>query len=183
MRLEFMTLSELATWPDNPKAHDEEVIDESLGRFGYVEPIVLDETSQRIVVGHGRRKVLLEKRATGEKPPNRVEVRDDGEWLVPILRGVGFTDEKEAEAYLLTSNQSTIRGGYHDDLLAKMLARHDDLEGLGWSQKEIDELLQRAADLAARVPPEAPEEFREYGEGEKPGHDCPQCGFRVVCDK
>jgi hypothetical protein len=183
MSVEFMPLSELATWPGNPKAHDEEVIDASLGRFGYVEPIMLDETTKRIVAGHGRRNSLIERKASGEAPPERVELREDGEWLVPIVRGVGFKSEIEAEAYLLTSNQSTIRSGYHDGLLAEMLGRHEDLTGLGWSQDDIDALLKRASDLADAPPIEAPDDFREYDEGEKPGHDCPQCGFRVTCDR
>ena len=38
--LEYLRLDQLRPNPRNPKSHDLETIDDSVGRFGYVEPIV-----------------------------------------------------------------------------------------------------------------------------------------------
>lgn len=158
MRIELMPLTELAEWPGNPKEHDEATLDGSLDRFGYVEVIVLDEGTRRMVVGHGRRERLLERKRRGLEPPERVEVRADGEWLVPVQRGIAFDNEREAEAYLLTSNQSTIAGGYHEKRLAEMLSRHtDNLTGIGWDPHEADALLARTRALLDQPAPVEPE--------------------------
>lgn len=184
LRVEWVPLRELATWPANPKAHDHATLGESFERFGFIDPIIVDEGTGKIVAGHGRRDRLLVMFSSGEEPPGRVRVRDDGEWLVPVLRGVRFASEHEAEAYLLANNQIGIKGGYHDGLLAEMLQRHDEnIAGLGWDQDEIDGLVARAARSSELPPPEtAPQDFKEFDEGQKRTHDCPRCGFPVVCD-
>jgi hypothetical protein len=117
----YMALSELLRAPRNPKSHDIDVIHQSLDRFGYVEPIARNERTGRIVAGHGRLDTLQQKKALGERPPARV-VEREGEWFVPVLRGVEFQSDAEAEAYLLASNQSTIAGGWDEGELVKVLA-------------------------------------------------------------
>ncbi len=51
---------------------------------------------------------------------------------------------------MLASNQSTIVGGWDEDELAKVLADlaagEQGLEGIGFSQEDVDELLRRAGD-------------------------------------
>lgn len=144
LHVQMVPLSQLLEWPGNPKEHDLETLGESFERFGYVEPIVYDEGSKRIVAGHGRREKLLAWKQSGKAPPARVVVRN-GEWYVPVLRGVSFPNEHEAEAYLLTSNQSVISGGYNASALVEMLARHaDDANGIGWDAAEISELISKA---------------------------------------
>ena len=184
MWIEWVPLHELATWPSNPKAHDHATLGESFARFGFIDPIIVDESSGKIVAGHGRRERLLEMHHEGLQVPGRVRVREDGEWLVPVLRGVRFTSEREAEAYLLANNQTVIRGGYDEGPLAEMLQRHgENLSGLGWNQDEIGELNRHVA--ALNQPPadvEAPQDFKEFDEGQRRTHGCPRCGFPVICD-
>ena len=38
-----------------------------------------------------------------EKVPNRIKEKD-GEWLVPVLKGISFNDDNEAQAYLIADN-------------------------------------------------------------------------------
>ena len=57
-RIEYVPLDQLKKAPRNPKAHSDD-IKTSIGRFGYVEPIVVDERTGCIVAGHGRREALL----------------------------------------------------------------------------------------------------------------------------
>ena len=104
-RLEWMPLGSLEPAKRNPKQHSSE-IGTSIGRFGYVEPIVLDERTGRIVAGHGRREALLAMRKRGEAPPAGIRAEGD-EWLVPVLRGWASRSDAEAEAYLLASNKLT----------------------------------------------------------------------------
>jgi hypothetical protein len=137
-RVEYMPLSLLEHWPRNPKGHAEETIKESIARFGFVQPILIDEETKRIVAGHGRLEALIALKKKGEKPPLRI-AENEGEWFVPVIRGIEFASEKEAEAYLLADNQTTILGGWDDQSLQAMLSLHtDDLSGLGWSPSEIE---------------------------------------------
>jgi hypothetical protein len=146
--VEYVPLSKLQRAPRNPKAHDLGLIERSMGRFGYVEPIAINEKTGRLVAGHGRLDALEKRRAAGAEPPERVIVQN-GEWCVPVLRGISFESDADTEAYLLASNQITIAGGWLDDELAKVLgdlAEQDGgLEGVGFEQDDIDELLRRIA--------------------------------------
>ena len=119
--VEYLPLSTLQRAPRNPKGHDLGALDQSFARFGYVEPIAINEQTGRVVAGHGRLDALAKKQAAHEEPPARIRV-ENGEWLVPVLRGVSFASDAEAEAYLLASNQITIAGGWQDDELAQVLA-------------------------------------------------------------
>ena len=124
-------------WPRNPKTHAVDVLGESMDRFGYVAPIIIDEKSGRIVAGHGRLDTLTMMKDAGQPAPGRVKVEDD-KWLIPIIRGISFKDEKEAEAYLLADNQITILGGYDKDLLQVLLKEHQpDLMGVGFNESDI----------------------------------------------
>lgn len=183
LRLEMVPLSTLIEWPGNPKEHDLDTLGESFERFGFVEPIVLDEKSKKIVAGHGRREKLIAWKESGKMPPEDVVVRGK-EWFVPVLRGKSFKNEHEAEAYLLQANQSVIRGGYNATALAEMLSRHvDDANGTGWRAEEMSDLvaLAKKATQGAFEEASAPEEFKDFDEGQKPTHQCPKCGFAVVC--
>lgn len=150
-RIEYVRLSAVERWPRNPKAHDLSAIQASLRRFGFVAPIVRDDSTGRLVAGHGRLEALLGLRRTGQAPPARIEAEADGEWLVPVLCGVSFANEREAEAYLLADNRLTEVGGWEEALLVDALRDLRDVDGLagiGWSSREVDALI-RAADRAA----------------------------------
>ena len=123
LRLQYVPLEELVRWPGNPKQHDDELIERLVRRFGFDDPVALDENTGRLVEGHGRLDMLQRMQAAGEDPPARIIVDDDGTWHVPLLRGIEFEDESEAEAYLIGHNRSVERGGWFDELLAVALQR------------------------------------------------------------
>lgn len=142
-RIESVPLSKLQEAERNPKLHSSD-IGVSIGRFGYVEPIVLDERTGRIVAGHGRREALLKLKAEGGTPPNGVKVGKGGEWLVPVMRGWASKDDAEAEAYLIASNKLVEAGGWDEKELASLLeglADANALDGIGFTQLDVDELL------------------------------------------
>ena len=139
-RIEHLALSQLESWPHNPKQHATSAIIESIERFGFVTPLVVDENTGRLIAGHGRLEALIKIKAAGHPPPARVSIKD-GDWLVPVLRGIGFSNEKEAEAYLVADNQTTIRGGWDEGALQALLVNHlDSLPGIGFMPSEIEAL-------------------------------------------
>lgn len=147
-RLEAMPLSALTGAAKNPKRHAHETIRSSIGRFGYVEPIVIDERTGRLVAGHGRMQALRASKVAGQSPPQGVEVSPDGEWLVPVLRGWASRSDTEAEAYLVASNNLTTVGGWDNAELADMLKGLEAqaaLEGTGYDAAAIEEVLKAAA--------------------------------------
>lgn len=119
LRIEYQPLSEIARWPGNPKKHDAAGIEASIDRWGFNDPVVLDERTGRLIEGHGRLDALAARKERGEAPPAHVAKREDGEWLVPVGRGVSFRNKAEAEGYLLAHNQLGAAGGWDD---AGMLA-------------------------------------------------------------
>lgn len=142
IRIEYIALGDLARWPGNPRKHNLELLGASHRRFGFVPGrLLIDETTGRLVAGHGNVKRLEDAHFKGEKPPERVRVDDAGEWLVPVLRGVAFKNEAEAEAFLLADNRTAEESGWHTDPLAKILGRGIDLTGIGWGRSDVAKIL------------------------------------------
>lgn len=173
MRLEYMALRELERWPRNPKDHDLPELQRSMDRFGFTLPVMVDERSGRLVAGHGRLEALQVKKENGETPPTRVEEREDGEWYVPVIRGIEFNSPEEAEAYLLADNRHVEAGGWKLDELSQMLQELNgegvSLAGLGWQDYELEPLL--AAEWTPPLANSSLEDFqRDDGEGRGGGH-------------
>ncbi len=179
-RLEWMALGQLQAAKRNPKQHSSD-IGTSIGRFGYVEPIVVDERTGRIVAGHGRREALMAMRARGEAPPAGIRSEGD-DWLVPVLRGWASRSDAEAEAYLLASNKLTEVGGWDNAQLAELLkdlGEQDALDGVGFTDDEIAALLGQVEGMGGGAagggtegltdPDEVPEEPAEAEVYVKPG--------------
>jgi hypothetical protein len=74
-----------------------------------------------------------------------VTVREDGEWLVPVLRGISFATEAEAEAFVVADNRAAELGGWRADGLAAMLtdlaSSSLGLRGVGYDAGSIEDLL------------------------------------------
>lgn len=155
VRVEYKRLADLARWPRNPKAHDIPQLKSSLRRFGFVLPLVEDAKSEQLVAGHGRLEALLEMQADEEPPPARVKVGEDGGWLVPVVAGVSFASEREAEAYLLADNRLVEVGGWDAEKLTEILKDFQlqgDVEGIGWSMEDLDKLMATAQQEELRGP-------------------------------
>lgn len=107
----YTPLDEIAAHPRNPKDHDIGAISQSIGRFGYIAPVIIDERTQLLVAGHGRLDALRAMRGQGQKPPEGVQVDAEGNWRVPVIRGVKFRSDEEVAAYLIADNRLTVGGG------------------------------------------------------------------------
>jgi hypothetical protein len=162
----------------------------------------VDERTQRLVAGHGRFGALVEMKTHGDSPPDGLLVDDDGEWLVPVIRGWASRDDASAQAYLLADNRLTESGGWDDRELVAVLeeiqaADATLFEALTWSTEELDDLFRLYREDAD---PDAPERTAERSDdagtdgedsddvgdldpdgndaGERPRRDveCPSCG-------
>lgn len=158
LRIEWVELSEIVRWSRNPKDHDLGLIYQSISRFGFVQPILVDETTGQLVAGHGRLDTLLMKRTNSEKAPAGIKVEGDN-WFVPVIRGISFKDEHEAEAYVVADNRTVEQGGWIEDKLAEVLQDHvGDLRGIGFDRADIDELVKNITpdvdDDEFLIPPE-----------------------------
>lgn len=152
-RTDYVPLDDLVPNPANPKGHDFETIDASVGRFGYVEPVVMDDRTGYLISGHGRRETLLAMRDRGESAPEGIGVQDDGTWLVPVSRGWASRTDTEATAALIALNRTTELGGWVDDALLGMLdtlaadelSGGEGLLGVGYDEGSIETLRARLA--------------------------------------
>lgn len=97
LKIEYMSIANLAPYEGNAKEHPEkqvEQIAESIRRFGFNDPIAVDENNV-IIEGHGR---LLAAQMLGMD-------------TVPVIRLDGLTDEQK-HAYTLVHNQLTMNSGF-----------------------------------------------------------------------
>ena len=141
IRIEYLPLGELKKWPQNPKRHELGTIGKSIARFGFVNPLIINEKTGELLAGHGRLEALESREKEDGTVPDGVKVSDEGVWLVPVVRGISLTG-KQAEAYAIADNRLVEIGGWNDRMLADLL-QGIDLEGVGYSQADIDELLIR----------------------------------------
>lgn len=143
LKIEYVSLEQVKRWPRNPKNHDLDALEKSIDRFGFVQPIVIDGESNRLVAGHGRLEALLRLKERGESLPGRIKIdKKSGEWMVPVLSGIHFKSEAEAEAYLIADNRIVELGGWDVKILTEMLhemsADGASLDGIGYDRKDVD---------------------------------------------
>lgn len=149
MTLQYMGLRELKRCPRNPKDHDIGGIHESMGRWGFTSPMLIDERTGQLVAGHGRLETLVKMLVSGKEPPARV-IEKGGEWYVPVIRGVSFENESEAMAYVVADNRLTEVGGWFEEQLTSVMANLAEqgeamLRGTGFDLDDVDRMLKEAA--------------------------------------
>lgn len=144
LRIEYVPLDQLKRWPRNPKSHDLGAIHQSIGRFGFVSPVIINEKTGYILAGHGRLDTLVQMKAEGREPPERVVDNGKGEWLVPVIRGIRLP-EGEDEAYAIADNRTVELGGWDEAKLAVVLedlAKGSGFEGVGFDGDDLDRMLE-----------------------------------------
>jgi hypothetical protein len=149
-RIEYMPLDEIPAAWRNPRVHDLPALRRAITRFGFTNPPILDERTGRLVAGHGRRLVLAEMRDADEYPPEGVSLADDGQWLVPVVRGWASASDSEAEAVLIGDNRLGELAAWDDRALTEMLDELLDqhmIEPAGFTADDLDELLRSTGAL------------------------------------
>ena len=147
LKIEYMPLKNIKRWERNPKDHDLGELHQSIKRFNFVSPIIIDEKSGKLVAGHGRLDALQQMKASGEKPPKGIIVKDES-WFVPVIRGNEFANDDEREAYGIADNRLVELGGYNEEQLAQVLSDlaasgEELLLGTGYDVDDVDALLKK----------------------------------------
>lgn len=139
LQIEYIALDQIRQATRNPRSHDVEGILESIQRFGFTAPLILNQTTGRIVAGHGRLEALHYAKRKGLPAPHRIQVRDD-RWYVPVVTGISMLSDKDAEAYLLADNRLTELAQWSAKGLNAMLEEiraDNSWEGTGFTEKDL----------------------------------------------
>jgi hypothetical protein len=160
-----VSLDRLLSHPLNPRIHDDEAIAESLDAHGFYGAVLAQESSGRIIAGHGR---LANAQARGYE-------------TLPVLWL--DVDDDEAERLLLADNKTTDAGRYDSDRLTALLSRLGStpvgLVGTGWRPDDLNALLmEHGAWEPPPLPPPPgaparPDDMRPEAPGDSP-HAGPQ---------
>jgi len=151
IEIEYIDLDDIIEADDNPKDHDIGVIYQSIKRFGFNNPIMLNEATGKLLAGHGRLQTLKMMKDNGEPAPDRINVEKDLEddriefWYVPVLKGVSIDNVAEAQAYLLADNRITELGGWKPmdlmESLTEIMEQTGNLEGTGYDLEDVETIL------------------------------------------
>jgi hypothetical protein len=141
MDLIYLPLSEIMEWALNPKIHDLPRIKRLIRQYGLRQyPAVRDGT---LFVGHGRTKALAEIKKEGPQdgdlsfPPKGVDLREDGEWMIPLVPLDDLTPEAARE-YALEDNNASRKGSFDQGKLKKIFQEGlVKKENTGFSKKQI----------------------------------------------
>lgn len=138
----LMAIDDLDPAPSNVKLHDLKVISDSIRRFGFADPLVIDMRTGSLMAGHGRLEALKMMRDDGEESPAGISE----DWEVPVYIAWSSRDDVEADAARIALNRTTDLGGWDEIGLADILQVISDspqgLEGVGYSEDELEDLLK-----------------------------------------
>ena len=145
LEVQYIDLDEIIEADNNPKDHDLGVIYQSINRFGFTNPIMLNEATGKLLAGHGRLQALKLIKDANDPVPDRI-IEEDGRWMVPVIKGINIDNPAEAQAYLLADNRLTELGGWNNidliESLNEIMEKTGDLDGTGYDLEDIDTILR-----------------------------------------
>ena len=140
-RIEILPVDQLRTYLNNARTHSKKQIRqiaESIRRFGFTNPVLIDNTEQ-LIAGHGRVEAA----------------KLIGLAAVPALR-ISHLSEAEKRAYILADNRLAEKAGWDREILAIELQALIDLdfemELTGFETADIDIALDDAAEATGTAP-------------------------------
>ena len=149
--IRYEDLDDIVSADNNPKDHDLGVLYQSMQRFGFTNPIIMNESTGKLLAGHGRLQTLQMMKDNGEDAPKRIDVVKDIEddrietWYVPVLYGVSIENVSEAQAYLIADNRLTELGGWKPmdlmDSLTEIIEETGNLDGTGYDLDDVETIL------------------------------------------
>jgi DNA modification methylase len=134
MNLKLVPLDDLHQDPGNVRTHGErnmEAIRESLAQFGQVEPLVVQEKTGRVIGGNGRLEAMTQL-GWDECEVVRLDL-----------------DDQRATALGIALNRTADLAGWDESGLATLLEalrEEDALEGVGYTDDDLDELVKQLRD-------------------------------------
>jgi DNA modification methylase len=145
MHVELRNVADIKLYPHNPRRNDHAVaaVAASIREFGFRQPIVLD-TDGVIVVGSTRLKAAIQL----------------GMKQVPVHVAVDLTPA-QLKAYRIADNKTAELADWDDSLLVQELAELQkmdfDLDVVGFTAEELQELFQAELELGLVDPDDVPQ--------------------------
>lgn len=127
LKVETFKISDLSTYHKNPRRGDVDAIAESLKARGQYRPIVVNigtHASHDYEILAGNHTYLAAKKLG---------------WKTIQATTVDVDDDQAAQI-VLADNRLADLGSYDDETLSALLSDVSSLDGLGWSQNDVDEL-------------------------------------------
>jgi ParB family chromosome partitioning protein len=130
-KIEQWPVDKPTIWPGNPRRGNLETIKTSIETLGFYQPIIIQESTGYVIAGNHRLTAARELKMAE----------------VPVV--VLPVGEEQARRMVLMDNKSGDDATYNTDLLVEQLGWFDidDLEGTGWSQEEVEKLLEPPTDV------------------------------------
>lgn len=145
---QWAPLGALKKWQKNPRKNEAAVprVARSIRRFGFVAPVVVWRSRDRLVAGHTR---ILAMESILREDAAFVPRDAPGPGLVPV-RFHEFADEAEANAYAVADNKLAEAAEWDDQLLSDVLRQIGTidarlLEETGFDGNALDRLISEAA--------------------------------------
>lgn len=131
-----MPLSELSTYHRNPRVGNVKAIKQSMTTNGVYKPIVVNKGSKtgrvnEVLAGNHSLKAMRELAA---EFPNDERWKQASVWLVDV-------DEEHAKKIVLADNRTADLGSYDEETLAELLGEVKDSTGTGYTDDDLDSLL------------------------------------------
>lgn len=142
--LGLVQLEKARPMPGNPRtAHRVGALVASLRRYGFGQPVTINQTTGHVIAGNGRLQALRKMKAAGEPPPEGITARGKS-WHVPAYFGQWST-AAEAEAALALNGgaDGSLEGDLDAQTVAQILEQADQAarEALGLSEAQADQIL------------------------------------------
>jgi DNA modification methylase len=135
-RVEMWPLGRLMPYARNSRTHSDEQVEQiaaSIVKFGFTQPILVDEKNGDILAGHARLRAAY-KLGLPEAP------------VIPL----GHLSEAEKRAYIIADNKLAENAGWDEKILRAelqdLLDDDFDVKVTGFSEKELEELLETSGD-------------------------------------
>jgi hypothetical protein len=181
-RLDTLPVGDLTGYPGNPRRGDVGMILESLTANGQYRPLVVREQEDGALVVLAGNHTLQAIDSHGPGPCGRVTQVGEEERPCALCRGeewepsaqiaVYQCDDQTARRIVLADNRTSDAGDYEDAALAELLESMDgDLAGTGYTDDDLEDLLQYLEEDAEEEP--EPEEDGGQEQGEAPASTAP----------
>ena len=121
--VENVPINDIKPHESNPRIGNVDLIAESLGKYGQYRSIIVNRRNGKIIAGH---HTWLAARKLG--------------WENISVAWVDVDDETHVRLMLIDNKSSDI-GDYDDKFLAELLTSLPDIDGTGYDQEELDDIL------------------------------------------
>jgi len=125
IQIEYVKVEDIIPYKDNPRNNDKavEIVEKSIKEFGFQNPVILDKNNE-IIAGHTRIRAA-----------KKLKMKE-----VPTIRAEDLTEE-QVKAFRIMDNKSTEFARWDLDLLKIEFESMKNLEFTGFSEAEIDKIV------------------------------------------